>query len=510
MITALTGFFTGTVSDNVAKLLQPVGSFPATLFVLLNLAFIYPAAREDHVRIAERFAALDSGWQLVVVATAILSLGYLLLNISGLVVQLLGGQGWRQTFLHRVLARRAKNRRDRLAAAAQPAGALLEQWHLAMYFPTEDRVEATALGNALAATQDVVNTRYGIDIAALWSDMEVAAPADSAALASVKDERVGLDLLANLTFVLAAFTVEAVVFFDAHRAWTSALLSLFGALAAIGAYRAAVAKANSWGVAIATVFDLEREKLWSALGLRAAQTASEEKVLWERASKFYLPLARDDEPLPQVPSGGDLWDAVEAPLSLQATDNVAARALSRAVVSDAPFVGANGFVWFAFVEYVLTATRREGPIPFPGVDAAVTAADAAVKRITAVDGPDNAVVLRNRDGSDLLLWRFQGLVGDSERMVRYRVPTWGARVDPAEIECSVGFDDAGFYTLMLRNRTNRPHTPTLTLVHNADPSDPRAPRLTYEGQPERAFAKTFGQLAAQALALVTVELPEGV
>jgi hypothetical protein len=510
VIPALSDFLTGTVSDSLAKLVQPVGSFPAAVFVLLNLAFVYPSARADHVRIAERFSDLDQGWQLVVVASAILVLGYLLLSVSSIVVQLLGGQGWRETLLHHVLVRRAKKRRAKLAAAAQGDEAVLAQWRLATDFPLAERVEATALGNSLAATQDVINDRYGIDIAALWSDMEAATPADSSVLASVKDERAGLDLLANLTVALAAFTVEGVLFFDAHRAWTSALLSLLVGAAAVVAYRAAVAKANSWGVAVSTVFDLEREKLWTALGLRAAPSASEKRDLWQKASKFFLPLARDDEPPPEVPSAGVLFDALEAPLTLQTTENVTARALSRAIVADAPFVADDLSIWLVYAEYVLAATRTESLLAFGGVDAAVAAADAAVKRVAAVDGPDGAMatVLRNPDGSDLLLWRFQRVAPGGEQTVSYRLPIWRALIDVSEIECEVSFDNGG-HTLKLRNTTNEPQIPTLTLSHDSDPTDARAPHLAYGGAYERSFEQILGEIPPQAERLAVIVLPQG-
>jgi hypothetical protein len=291
-------FLKGTVSENLTKLVQPAGLVPATILVLLNLAFLYPAALADQVPVVKTFAGLKELWQLVVAAALIFSIGYLLLHAANWIIAVLAGQTWRASGLNWLLRMWQLRQRDRLedrlrhARRAENKAAL--RWELATRFPTIEPVQRyiqpTRLGDTLVATQHVIRNRYGIDITALWSQMESSeAVKDAPAIAAVKDEKATLDLLANLVFVLMLFAVEAVVYFGYRERWDDVLTALLVLPLAYVAYRVADTSARSWGNAVEVTLDLHRDKMREELGLREHKSAADEHEFWERASRYYLP-----------------------------------------------------------------------------------------------------------------------------------------------------------------------------------------------------------------------------
>src|SRR5215207_7748731 len=102
-MSSLAEFLKGTVSDSLAKVLQPSGLLPGALLVLLNLAFVYPAAHTEKVPVAVSYAALDSGWQAVVLGTLMLGIGFLLLSASSIILDILSGRVWRSALSSWVL-----------------------------------------------------------------------------------------------------------------------------------------------------------------------------------------------------------------------------------------------------------------------------------------------------------------------------------------------------------------------------------------------------------------------
>jgi hypothetical protein len=460
-MSTLAEFLKGKVNESLTKLVQPAGLVPATLLILLNLAFIYPALKGE-VGFLGAFADLDPTWQVVVVATLILFLGYLLLSASSSIVDLLAGESWRGSWLYESLSKR---RQDALFAgtlAVVPVDdsrrALSDAWELRASYPivgvaapgasNEQRralvedVGPTALGNVLHASRRLIFDRWGIDASALWPQMEVLLPEDAAARSAVTDAKASLDTLANVAFVLGLFAVEGIVLHSARGAWTMALLSALAFPAAYIAYRAAVAKARGFGDAMEVVFDLYRGDLHTKLGLAKHVSASEERKRWERVSKLFL-WGR-----PGVATPDDVFEAEPAaaptPATITASRNLQL-ARHREEAFDVPGASAApGALRGRYIEYELVATRR-GDLPAEGF---ITVTDERVPRIVDVPTlnviPAQATTPRGQieatsiGAPSTLVWLLPHLAPGASIWLAFTLPVWEVEAAPglgiAELE----------------------------------------------------------------------------
>jgi hypothetical protein len=436
-------FISGTVNESLKKLLQPVGLIPASIFVLLNLAFVYPSARANGNHLALLFAGLDTATQAAVVGLIALGLGYFLLSGSSKILDVLGGEQMRGSTLYSVLVWLQKRKRARLMSDVD------NFWYASrrFYIPFEGEHREplpTALGNVLFATQGTVERRYGIDMAVFWSQF-VATPEikDLPARAIVEDERASRDILCNAAFVLWSFALEGLVFFTFRGEPRNALLALLAVPAGYVAYRVAVAKAEAWGDAVETLFDLHRDKLHSALKLAPYGNASEERRVWERATRFFValddpessedPFVRDDAPVvTAIPAG-----------EITVPDSVSA------VIDGLEPYGDS--TWLRWVEYVVLVARQsgDGAGAAGATDAEVLVDDPRVVRIASAPPPQTqggvtaaAQIVRGSGGSDLLLWKLGGLSGGSAISLRYKLPLlvlWANPVLAPKLEPGIGF-----------------------------------------------------------------------
>jgi hypothetical protein len=430
-------FISGTVNESLKKLLQPVGLIPASIFVLLNLAFVYPSARADGNHLAIAFAGLDTATQAAVVGLIALGLGYFLLSGSSKILDVLGGQQMRGSGLYSLLVWFQRRRRDRLTAD----GTNLWFASRLFYLPREEGPRdplPTSLGNVLVATQRTVERRYGIDMAALWSQL-VAAPElkELPARAIVEDERASRDILCNTAFVLWAFALEGLVFFKVRGQPRDALLALLAVPAGYIAYRVAVSKSEAWGDAVETLFDLHRDKLHSALKLAPYGNASEERHVWEQATRFFVAV--------DAQSGDDVFERRDAPtVTAIPSGEIAVPDPVTAVVDG--IEPAHESRWLRWIEYVVLVARRADGI---STAAEVLVDDPRVGRILSPlpplsEGDVTAVphVVRGSRGNDQVLWKLRGLAGGSAISLRYRLPLLVVDTDPEvrpTFEQGVGF-----------------------------------------------------------------------
>jgi hypothetical protein len=142
-VSAVAKFLQGKVDESLTKFLQPAGLVPAAVFVVLNLAFILPELSAAGVSFATGFGELDESWQTVIAAFAVVVLGYLLISVSGNILDLLSGESWRDTPLYDALVTRTKNAvsRPRTAVALGEAGSLKAigaAWDLRAAYPISD------------------------------------------------------------------------------------------------------------------------------------------------------------------------------------------------------------------------------------------------------------------------------------------------------------------------------------------------------------------------------------
>jgi len=437
---AIAAFLKGTVSESLTKLVQPAGLVPATFFVLLNLAFIYPTTLADDVGIAKSFSGLAGVWQTVVVAALIFAIGYLLLNSVNIVTEALSGENWQRSILYGPLVEVERIRRSRLERRLQDAGPEANQteirWRLATHFPPRDTgtlyLAPTRLGNVLAATQQTLNDRYGIDMASLWAPLEAAKVVkDSPALAAVKDERSTLDLLVNMIFILALFAVEGLAFFGLRRRWPEALLSLLVLPVAFIAYRVAVRAARTWGDSVIVAFDLHRDELRKALGLREPAGFADERMLWTAATGFYLPGADDVD-------AGEIFDPTVATVTVTQPASLAVTTVSSAVVDvgGEPESGQQRIVLRA-VNYVLLVARVGEAARFSDADVVVSDT-----RVVAIADSDVPAAVRHgiagarasskmTDAGARVLWRVSRLGEGGSLTLDYALPLWLLTAEPA-------------------------------------------------------------------------------
>jgi hypothetical protein len=437
-VSSLAEFITGTVNESLKKLLQPVGLIPAAIFVLLNVAFIYPVARADGVPIAKTFDSLDVPTQAAIIALLTLALGYVLLSASSIILDILGGELIRGSVAHSVLVALQGLRRRQLQRSASD-----NSWYVSKRFAiAQDGVEESdplpsALGNVLRATQATVRRRYGIDMATQWSQL-VATPElkELPAKAIVEEERAARDTLANTAFMLWLFALEGLVFFTFHNMPEEALMSVIAVPAGYAVYLFALGKARAWGSAVETLVDLHRDKLHEALRLATYDSLTSERELWEGAGRFFVSDGADE-------TSEDVFrrDAAPSLTALPAGELAIPDPVS--AVLDGPSL-AGGGVRLQWIEYVVLVAKKSDAADVP--TAKVLVDDPRVQRIGPVEAigdtpePEN---VHGPGGRQQLLWSLNDLPPGSAAALRYKLPLFVLRFRrTAEGEATVTAADA--------------------------------------------------------------------
>jgi hypothetical protein len=437
-------FISGTVNESLKKFLQPVGLIPAAIFVLLNLAFVYPAARADGVPLATAFAKLDAPTQAAILGLVALALGYFLLSASSTILDIVGGQLIRGSVLYALLVWIQRRRRAYLLRDDAP-----NRWYSSkrFYLPTEGEPPEplpSALGNVLVATQGTLERRYRLDMAALWSQL-VASPElkELPARAVVEDERAARDTLVNTAFVLWLFAVEGLVFFTFQNEPKHALLALIAVPVGFVVYRFAVAKGHAWGSAVETLVDLHRDKLHAALKLAKYGSLREERQVWERAGRFYVSAGEEV-------SGDDVFEREDAPsvTAIPAGDLTIPDPVSAVVEGRPP---ASHPDWLRWIEYVVLVSKRRAAAP--ATNAEILVDDPRVAWIEpfqpAEGSPGQPKVVRG-SGNQRLLWSLAALAPGAAVSLQYELPlfTLQAQADgewnsvQSELVRGVGFSVA--------------------------------------------------------------------
>jgi hypothetical protein len=301
----------------------------------------------------------------------------------------------------------------------------------------------------------------------------------------VKEERLGLDLFANLAAVLSFFALEGLAFYGSRLRWESALLSALALPLAYAAYQVAVVKTRSWGDAVETLFDLHRADLKSQLKLRKTTDADDEKQLWEKASRFFRPpsgvLAGEifDPTLPpgaaNITSGGDITvikidDTVFEPDEVAVTP-VPASETGGPIKATAVFRSLSyGFAVSRSAKAV-QATESQ----FSVSDPRVSAIDEIPQPSSDIEGAA-AHVLSNRL-SPLVVWNISKLARGGSIILAYSLPLWLIEISPAANAKFIRIDTARF-RLIASDSTSQGHSLIATYLG----SNFRLPRLTRGGE----------------------------
>jgi len=173
----------------------------------------------------------------------------------------------------------ARNERE---ALVQRAGARAAR--LRSRFPAQDfLVRPTALGNALAATEDNAGAAYGLDAVVVWPRLYPVVSDRTRAI--VDDLRDGMDAAARLAATGAATALTTISLLARHSGWWT-LLALAPLAISILGYSGAVRAAVAYGVAIHVAFDLHRFEMLKAMRLEVPHSQDAETKANRALSDF--------------------------------------------------------------------------------------------------------------------------------------------------------------------------------------------------------------------------------
>lgn len=153
---------------------------------------------------------------------------------------------------------------------------------LSKYYPAEDRLLPTGLGNALRAAEDLATSRYGLDAVVVWPRLY---PYIGTRLGRVVDSaRNQLDVSVRLVPTFAISALVSLGFLFCHGYW---LLMPFGLLVmTVLSYRASVEAAAAFGVTMNSAIDLHRFDMLKGLHLPMPANLGAEKLSNEAISNF--------------------------------------------------------------------------------------------------------------------------------------------------------------------------------------------------------------------------------
>ena len=147
------------------------------------------------------------------------------------------------------------------------AAASLDGWNSSRgrsrYPERPERVMPTALGNVLRRYEDLAGSQYGLDAITVAPHLSLIAP--SVHLDYLDDRRNQLDSTVRYVLIWLVCLVATILCFWRHGFWLA--LALVPYVAIVLSYRGAVSAAQSYGIALSTIIDLNRHALYAELHL---------------------------------------------------------------------------------------------------------------------------------------------------------------------------------------------------------------------------------------------------
>jgi hypothetical protein len=268
-----------------------VGYLPTAAAALFMLILVWSGAplwlrHGDHLsfKAAWKVAAGLGIGEMVLLAVVVTLVAAVLVPLQLSVMRLLKG-GWPTVLGGKVGLRWQRYRRDRLVKAAElpatrvgltaevvlkagRAGAKLRR-----RYPLPDHLmRSTALGNALAAMEDVGGRDYGLDAVVAWPRLYPVLGEQVRTV--VNDRRDVMDAAGRMAATSAVTTVASLVLLYGSDRWL--LLALIPAGLVVVSYVGAVSAAVAYGEAVRSAFDLHRFDLLAALHLPLPKNAEQE------------------------------------------------------------------------------------------------------------------------------------------------------------------------------------------------------------------------------------------
>lgn len=320
------------VINQIAKSAQLSTLVPATILVLCNLVFMFPAL--DII--------IEDSTQVSLIVLVTITISYLLWLLNGPLIRLLEGYEFEETRLGLYMISRQRDRLKRLERNLEECQTQLQRannWlenilplrfenlselqsdpeyeHLlrlrarwqaielrdleerTKHFPPASKpILPTRLGNTLIAFEYYPYLRYGINGPVLWPRL-VHILDKNGFITYVEREKSAIDFLLNLIVITTVLGLECIGF-AARFLQPVWLIGTAVAIAIVTvAYHTLIANAVYWGNMVKVAFDLYRHDLREALLVRKPDRLDDEKRLWENLSKF---LAANQSPPPTI------WD----------------------------------------------------------------------------------------------------------------------------------------------------------------------------------------------------------
>ncbi|MDQ0375981.1 hypothetical protein [Cellulomonas humilata] len=220
------------------------------------------------------------------------------------------------SFLFRLGVWRQRRRRDRLvdamvvsatalaAASWDERRALGERMQISeqsvrTWFPTEDRLLPTGLGNVLRSAEDRLGERYGVDAVVVWPRLFRLLP--EAVARDIDDEVTQMDVSARLatTWLFTAVAAVAVLLVvDAGalvRNWEWLTVPLGLVALSWLSYRGAIESALAHAVDIEVGLDLYRGRVIDAMRLPEPRRLSEERRQFAALMELFTSYEEDED-----------------------------------------------------------------------------------------------------------------------------------------------------------------------------------------------------------------------
>jgi hypothetical protein len=323
----------GNLLTQITKSAQLSTLVPATILVLYNLIFVFPALD---------IAIKDSN-QTSLVVLATITISYLLWLLNGPFIRFFEGYKFEETKFGRFMIKKQSDQLQRLEENLKKCRIHLERadnwleniiplrylenisevqndpeykrvfqlsehWQAIQLRDFEERLNhfppplkpllPTRLGNTLAAFEYYPLLRYGIKSPIVWPRL-IPFLDKSGFLAYVEREKSAFDFLLNLSVITAAVGIECVGLAARFLQPVWLIGSAVAAIIVIASYHTLVINAVYWGNMVKVAFDLYRHDLRKALLVRQPDSLDDERRLWESISNF---LAENQSPPSKV------WD----------------------------------------------------------------------------------------------------------------------------------------------------------------------------------------------------------
>jgi hypothetical protein len=172
------------------------------------------------------------------------------------------------------------------AAEAAPPDRVKDQMdllgeRLRRYPSFPERVQATELGNALAAAEERAETKYGLDTVVTLPRLEPLLPDRTAQLLAARRDDLEFWVRLSSALVIAALLSAVLlippIFSDWGNNWGWLSIPIAAFVLAWSSYRSGVAAAIRYGEAMAIAFDLHRFRLYTEMRLPQPKNLAEER-----------------------------------------------------------------------------------------------------------------------------------------------------------------------------------------------------------------------------------------